>query len=179
MKVVATNLGTRKQVDWKGTLLDTGIFKKPVSSITLGIKDVEKDAVIDRRYHGGINKAVYAYNVDYYDYWKSFYPDLDWDYGMFGENLSVEGLDESTIYVGNVYKVGNAIIEVTQPREPCVKLGMRFNDAKMIKKFWKANKTGIYFRVLQPGEVKAGDVFVLQEEQKENKTIVEVYESLK
>lgn len=179
MKVIATNLGERRQVDWKGTILDTGIFKKPVDSIVLGKEDVEKDAVIDRRYHGGIDNAVYAYSVDYYPYWKDLYPNLDWDFGMFGENLSIEGMDEACIYVGSSYKVGDAIIEVTKPREPCVKLGMRFNDAKMIKIFWQNHKTGMYFKVLQTGKVQAGDELILIDEKKENNTIAEVYESLK
>ncbi|MEI6865232.1 MOSC domain-containing protein [Flavicella sp.] len=179
MKVIATNLGERKQVNWKGTILDTGIFKKPVDFIVLGKEDVEKDAVIGRRYHGGPENALYTYSTDYYPYWKELYPNLDWCFEMFGENLSIEGMDETSIHVGSSYKVGEEIIEVTKPREPCVKLGMRFNNAKMIKKFWQNHKTGMYFKVLQIGKVKAGDELILIEEKKENKTIAQVYESLK
>lgn len=179
MKIVATNIGEKRVVNWKGSVLETGIFKFPVEAIFLGDEDVEKDAVIDRRYHGGIENAVYAYNTDHYEYWQKMFPDLEWNYGMFGENLSIEGLDESKIHIGSSYKVGDAIIEVTKPREPCVKLGMRFNDATMIKKFWKTNRSGMYFKVLQNGKVTAGDLVEIIEEKKENKTIAEAYEALK
>jgi MOSC domain-containing protein YiiM len=179
MKVVATNIGERKKVDWKGTILDTGIFKKPVSAIVLGHEDVVDDQVIDRKHHGGTNRALYVYSADHYPFWKVRFPNLDWDYGMFGENLSVEGLDEAQIRVGSRYQVGEAIIEATEPRDPCVKLGMRFNDAKIIKQFWKESKSGVYFKVLQTGSVKAGDVLTLLEEKKDNKTISEVYEARK
>lgn len=175
MKVISTNIGVRKKVDWKGTLLETGIFKQPVASIYLDKEDVQKDAVIDRRYHGGIDKAVYAYSVDHYPYWKELYPALEWDFGMFGENLSVEGLEESKLHIGDSFKVGAAIIEVTGPREPCVKLGMRFKDVKVIKQFWKQTKSGVYFKVRQAGEVKAGDVLEPLQSKKENKTIAEEY----
>lgn len=179
MKVIATNIGERKTVQWKGKTYETGIYKYPVASITLGPTDVENDAVIDRRYHGGIDNAVYAYNADHYSYWKELYPNLAWDYGMFGENLTIEGLDETTLNVGSVFKVGEAIIEVTKPREPCVKLGMRFQDAKVIKQFWEQNMSGVYFKVLTNGKVKAGDVLELVEEKTANMTIAQVYESLK
>lgn len=175
MKVVSTNIGVRKNIDWKGTSIETGIFKHPVASVFLEKEDVKGDSVIDRRYHGGVNKAVYAYSVDHYPLWKNLYPDLDWGFGMFGENLTVEGLEETNIHIGNSYKVGNAIIEVTEPREPCVKLGVRFNNTKIIKQFWNETKSGVYFKVLQPGEIKAGDVFQLLKSKKENKTIAEEY----
>jgi MOSC domain-containing protein YiiM len=179
MRVVATNIGERKKVDWKGTILDTGIFKKPVSAIVLGHEDVVDDQVIDRKHHGGTNRALYVYSADHYPFWKMRFPNLDWDFGMFGENLSVEGLDEAQIHVGSRYRVGEAIIEATEPRDPCVKLGMRFNDAKIIKQFWKESKSGVYFKVLQTGSVKPGDVLMLLEEKKDNKTIAEVYEARK
>jgi len=179
MKVVATNIGVRKKVDWKGKTFETGIFKSPVPSIFLGKEDVDNDAVIDRESHGGISKAVYAYSVDHYPFWKNKFPNLNWDYGMFGENLSIEGLEETQIHIGNIYKIGEAIIEATEPREPCVKLGMRFKDAKIIKQFWKETKSGIYFKVIQPGKVMPGDILTIVEEKKENETVEEVYTSKK
>lgn len=175
MKIISTNLGTRKTVDWKGTILETGIFKYPVASIYLEKVAVKNDAIVDRECHGGVNKAVYAYSVDHYAFWKNLYPNLDWDFGMFGENLSVEGLDETKIHIGDSFKIGDAIVEVTEPREPCVKLGMRFKDAKIVKKFWKESKSGVYFKIIQPGTVTKGAVFEQLQSKKENKTIAEEY----
>jgi len=177
MKVIATNLGSRKKVNWKGRLIETGIFKSPVSSILLDREMVEKDQVIDRSCHAGTNKAVYVYSTDHYPYWKERFPDLQWNYGMFGENLSIEGLDEKNIHIGNRYRVGGAIIEATESRDPCVKLGMRFEDAKIIKQFWNTTKCGVYFKVIQPGEVKSGDFLILLEEKSTNPSIAEVYKS--
>lgn len=179
MKVLATNLGKRKTVEWKGKTLETGIFKSPVSSIFLGYEDPDNDAVVDRRYHGGVNKAVYVYGVNHYSYWKERFPDLEWDYGMFGENLSIENLDETKLYIGATYKVGEAIIEVSEPREPCVKLGMRFNNAGMVKQFWNTNKCGAYFKVLKPGNVRAGDQLELLEDKPSAVTIAEDYQARK
>ena len=94
MKVVSVNIGERKGVKYRGKTVQTGVFKKPVTHpIILGKFDVEGDAVIDRRYHGGEFKACYLYSADHYEFWKNKYPDLEWEYGMFGENITVEGLN--------------------------------------------------------------------------------------
>ena len=95
MKVVATNIGEKRTVLWRNEHIETGIFKAPVAQgIVLEREDVKKDAVVDRKYHGGIDKACYAYSADFYDYWKGKFPDLKWSYGMFGENLTIHGLNE-------------------------------------------------------------------------------------
>lgn len=163
-RIVSTNRGTLKEVEWKGTLMTTGIFKYPVPALTLGFEDPLGDAVVDRRYHGGRDKAVYAYSLDHYEYWKQRYPDLDWNYGMFGENLTVDGLDEHRLRIGSRYKVGTTILEVSGPRQPCVKLGMRFNDSNMVKAFWNTSMCGAYFKVIQRGVIKPNDTFKMLEE---------------
>lgn len=157
MRVVSTNISTPREVVWKGKNITTGIFKQPVAEITLGYTDVEGDAVIERKYHGGINKACYLYSADHYSYWKNVYPNLEWNFGMFGENMTIKGLDEKLIKIGSQYKVGEAIIEITVPREPCYKLGIRFNDQEIIKKFITIPFCGTYVKVLQEGIVKNGD----------------------
>jgi len=180
MKVVSVNLGEKKSINYKGKIIETGIFKYPVQNpIFLGEEDVEKDAVIDRESHGGINKAVYAYSENYYEYWKKFYPDLDWQYGMFGENLTISNLDETIIQVGNQYKLGETIIEVTGPREPCMKLGLRFGTQKILKQFWNSTKSGIYFKVVKTGKVFASDELLLIKKAENSPTIAEVYETKK
>lgn len=176
MKIVATNLGERKEIDWKGKIITTGIFKFPVTSpIFLGEELVKDDVICNREHHGGIDQAVYAYGEQHYAYWKTFYPDLDWQHGMFGENLTLDHLDEATTHVGDTYKVGEVLLEVTKPRQPCMKLGVRFNNMKIVKQFWQQDFPGVYFKVLQTGHVQTGDVFELVKKCAENPTIAEVY----
>ena len=176
MKVVSVNIGNKKTVNYKGRVIVTGIYKFSVSHpIFLGIEDVENDNVIDRRYHGGIDQAVYAYSEGHYEYWKELYPDLDWQYGMFGENLTITNLEETKIHVGDIYKLGEALLEVTKPREPCMKLGLRFGTQKVLKQFWNSTKSGIYFKVLQTGNVTVNDELILVEKSESSLTIAEVY----
>jgi len=176
MKIISVNIGKSKTLMWKHKTVTTGIFKQAISEpIFLGIEDVKGDNVIDRKYHGGINKAVYAYGFNHYNHWQKLYPKLKFELGMFGENLTVDILEEANIHIGDVFKVGGAIIEVSQPRNPCYKLGIRFNDAKVVKQFWNSTKCGVYFKVLQKGKVKVGDEFIRQIYKPKNPTILEIY----
>ncbi len=176
MKIISTNIGKKRTLNYKGKIFSTGIYKHPTEQpIFLDIEDVQDDDVVDRKHHGGIDKAVYTYSLQHYKYWKKQYPNLDWNFGMFGENLTIDGLDETKIYVGDTFKVGNAIIEVTKPRQPCYKLGIRFNDNQMVKKFWNTTMCGVYFKVLQIGRVKKGDSFKSLKICDNNPTIAEIY----
>ncbi len=180
MKVISVNLGERKVLNYKGKIVETGIFKYPVNEpIFLGMEDVENDAIIDRKHHGGIEKAVYGYSENHYVYWKELYPDLEWNYGMLGENLTISNLEETEIFVGNTYKLGEVLLEVTKPREPCYKLGIRFGTQEIVKQFWNSTKCGVYFKVLQTGNVKVGDELILVNKSENSPTIAEVYESKK
>jgi len=180
MKLLSTNIGERKTVTWKRKTVVTGMYKQPTSTpIFLGEEDVVDDAVIDRKYHGGIDQAVYAYSFKHYDYFKNLYPDLDFDFGMFGENLTFDDLNEEEITVGSTYKIGECILEVTKPRQPCFKLGIRFGTAKIVRQFWNTSFSGIYFKVLKTGFVKVGDELELIKKQKNTLTIAEVYETKK
>ncbi len=177
MKVISTNLGKPRTFIWNGKEEQTGIFKKPVKqAIFLTAQDVTNDTVIDRIHHAGINKACYLFGSQNYPYWQNLYPELEWDWGMFGENLTVEGLDESEIRVGNIYKLGTALVQVSQPREPCYKLGVRFNDKRVIRQFIEHNKPGTYVRILEEGEVKIDDALILQEQSKNSLTTQQFYE---
>lgn len=180
MKLLSVNIGEKRTVEWNNRIYETGIYKYPVDkAIFLGKEDVAGDDVIDRRYHGGFKKAVYAYGKNHYAYWKDLYPDIEFHHGIFGENLTVDNLVEENIFVGDVYKLGEAIIEVTKPREPCVKLGIRFNDSKMVKQFWNTSKSGVYFKILQTGHVTRGDKFILVKKAENTPSIAEVYETKK
>lgn len=180
MKVVATNIGNREIHQFNNKTAETGIFKYPTNNpIFLDKETVKNDAVIDRKYHGGIDQAVYAYNANHYKYWQQLYPHLKFDFGMFGENLTIENLDETTICVGDVYQIGNCLIEVTKPREPCFKLMFRFLDTAIVSQFWNTTFSGVYFKVLQTGTVSTNDVLHLVEKSINKPTIAAVYENLR
>lgn len=176
MKIISTNIATPKIINWRGKEVKTGIYKIPQEeSVFLGNEDVDNDYVIDRRYHGGFDKACYIFSEKHYTYWKEKYPKLEWDWGMFGENLTVSELDESEIFVGDVFEIGEAIVQATQPRQPCFKLGVRFGTQKMIKQFIESGHSGVYVRVLRNGMVKTGDSFK-RIEQTKNLSIREIFE---
>jgi len=180
MKVISVNIGNKKIVRWKNKIYETGIYKFPVDlAIFLGKEDVKNDSVVDRKYHGGIDKAVYAYGENHYAFWQKLYPDLKFNYGMFGENLTVTNLLEEEINIGDIYQLGGAKIMVSKVREPCVKLGIRFQDVKIIKQFWNTTKCGVYFKVLEMGEVNKNDVFIPLEKAINTPSVAEVYLSKK
>ncbi len=177
MKVSSVNIGKSKTVSWRGKPVKTGIFKYPVNRfIELGVTDVVGDDVIDRKYHGGTYKACYIYSADHYPEWKTKYPELDWDYGMFGENITVEGLNEANVQIGDIYQIGEAKVQVTQPREPCFKLGIRFNSQKVVKDFINLPYPGIYVKVIEEGRVTAGDGFQLFERLHNSVGLLEIWD---
>ncbi len=175
MKIVATNIGERKEIIYKNKKVITGIYKYPVNkSIFLDAEEVKGDEISDRINHGGTNQAVYAYSLKHYDYWKPLYPNLDWSFGMFGENLTIDDIEETKIHVGDIFKVGEAILEATLQRSPCYKLGVRFNNMKIVKQFWNTTLCGVYFKVIQTGFVKKGDVFEQIKSYPKNPTIADL-----
>lgn len=176
MQIISTNIAKPTTIEWHGQQLETGIYKYAIElPIYLGKEDVENDHVIDRRYHGGVDKACYLYSADHYPFWKPKFPDLDWQWGMFGENLTVQGLNESEIYIGNIYQIGEAVVQVSQPRQPCFKLGIRFGNQKVVDEFWNLPFPGIYVRVLQSGHVQKGDEFVLLEQNSDSLSVSQVF----
>ena len=176
MKIVSTNIGEKKVIDWKGKTVTTGIFKDPVTMpIFLDTKEVAGDEISDRKHHGGILQAIYGYSLKHYQYFKPLYPNLEWQSGMFGENLTIDDLDETKLHQGDTFQVGAAILEVTVQRNPCYKLGVRFNDMKIVKQFWNTTMCGVYFKVVQTGFVKVGDVFTQLKSCPENPTIADLY----
>ncbi|CAM4186794.1 MOSC domain-containing protein [Zobellia roscoffensis] len=179
MKVISTNIGSPTTITWNGKDEQTGIFKYPVDEpIRLGKVDVAKDTVIDRVHHAGVDKACYLFSENHYDYWKNLYPNLDWNWGMFGENLTISGLDESKVRIGDKYKLGTALVQVSQPREPCYKLGIRFEDQSILKQYIDYGFPGTYVRILEEGKVKKGDELVLIEQSKNALTVKDFYHLL-
>ncbi len=176
MKIISTNIGHKTVIELKNRTVETGIFKKPVAeAIFLDIENVRGDTISDRTNHGGVDQAVYAYSERHYAYWNNRYDFVQGNYGLFGENLTMDELEETEIKVGSQYRCGEVILEVTKPRQPCYKLGLVFDTPSIIKDFWESTKSGVYFKVLQTGFVKTGDAFELIKEATNSPTIAEVY----
>ncbi len=165
-KVISVNVGVPREVEWKGELVSTAIFKEPIEGrIELKQLNLAGDRQADLSVHGGPDKAVYVYPVEYYDFWKKELPEVKFHGGMFGENLTVSGFLDDTIHIGDCLSIGTTRLIVTQPRFPCYKLSVRFNDAGMTKHFLKGGYFGFYLRVLQEGTIGAGDeISVLSQE---------------
>lgn len=179
MQVVSTNIGNKVTFDWNGKKIETGIFKIPVkSSIYLGKSDVKGDVVIDRENHGNSDKACYFYGANHYSFWKDRYPDLIFEYGMFGENITLDYLDETIIRIGDIYQVGSATIQISEPRIPCFKLGYRFNNQSVIKEFINSSFSGFYVRIIKEGEVTCGDEFKLIKQNENDFSIEDAFSLL-
>jgi MOSC domain-containing protein YiiM len=162
MKILSLQVGVPRTVEVHGGQIITGIFKEPVAGrIPLRRLNLDGDRQADLTVHGGPYKAVYVYPHEHYAYWKSALPNRELPLGVFGENFTTEGILESDAHVGDTFKVGTAEVTVTQPRQPCYKLNVRFNDDHMVKRFLTSGRSGFYLSVTKPGEVAAGDEITL------------------
>ena len=158
MKLLSVNVSPPTEVAHGGKTVTTGIFKRPVEGrVMLRTLNLDGDRQADLVGHGGIYKAVYAYSVENYEYWERELGRTDLAFGQFGENFTVEGMPEDEIHVGDVFRVGGALVEVTQPRVPCYKLGIKMGVRGFEKTFLASCRVGFYLRVLEEGEVGAGD----------------------
>ena len=158
MQVISVNVGQPREVFWKGQTVTTGIFKEPVAGrIAVRRLNLDGDRQADLTVHGGPEKAIYAYPAEYYAFWREQFPEMDLPWGMFGENLTITGLLDDTVHIGDRFQVGSAHLMVTQPRLPCYKLGLKFGRDDILKRFLQSRLTGFYFSVLKEGEVAAND----------------------
>jgi MOSC domain-containing protein YiiM len=161
-RVVAVNVGEPRDVDWHGRVVRTAIWKAPVPGpVALRGVNLVGDAQADRRVHGGVDKAVYAYAVEDYAWWAEELGQ-DLEPGTFGENLTITGIALGSAVVGERWRVGTAVLEVAQPRLPCFKLGIRMGDASFVDRFDRARRTGTYLRIVTEGVVEAGDPIEVQ-----------------
>ncbi len=158
MRIVSVNVGLPREVVWKGRVVATGIFKQPVADrVMMRTLNLDGDRQADLTVHGGPSKAVYVYPAEHYAYWREELPGVDLPWGMFGENLTIEGLRESEVSIGDRFRIGQAEVVATEPRMPCYKLGLKFQRDDIIKRFLTSRRTGFYFAVLKEGDVGAGD----------------------
>lgn len=158
MLLVSVNVGLPRDVESRGKVVRTSIFKAPVAGrVRVTSLNVEGDRQSDLTVHGGIDKAVYAYPSEHYGYWRDQLPGMELPWGAFGENLTTEGLLEDQVHVGDRFAAGSAEFIVTQPRMPCYKINVRFGRSGMARQFLRSGRTGFYLAVLREGEIGAGD----------------------
>lgn len=158
MKLISVNTGLPREVTWHGRRVTTGIYKLPVQGrVALRRLNLDGDRQADLSVHGGEYKAVYCYPLNHYEYWREELPGRELPIGIFGENFTLDRFQEESIQLGDRFSVGSAEVMVTQPRLPCYKLGIRFGDDEMVKRFFESGRTGFYVAVLREGEVGVGD----------------------
>jgi len=160
-RLLSLNVGLPRDVAWNGKTVRTAVCKSPVEGRRMVRKlNIEGDAQADLAGHGGEQRAVFVYQIDSYRYWERFLGRSDFSFGQFGENFTVEGLADDAVCIGDRYRVGDALLEVTQPRVTCYRVGIRMNEPRMPALLVAHRRPGFYFRVLQEGEVGAGDEMV-------------------
>jgi MOSC domain-containing protein YiiM len=175
MSIISVNVGQPREVLWHGKPVLTSIFKYPVEGpLRLDLEDFVGDRQADLTVHGGPDKAAYVYPAAYYDAWRRELPDVELPWGAFGENLTMAGVVDTAVYIGDRYRIGSAEVVVTQPRLPCYKLGVRFGRDTFVKQFLQSGRTGFYFRVLRPGEIAAGDAVTLLARESHGVTVTDI-----
>lgn len=175
MKLLSINVGLPREVEWRGKLVRTSIFKAPVSGrVRVTRLNVEGDQQSDLSVHGGADKAVYAYPSEHYAFWRRELPGTDLPWGAFGENVTTEGLLEDKVHIGDRFRAGSAEFIVSQPRMPCFKLGIRFSRPDLVKRFLRSGRAGFYLAVVQEGDIGAGDSLDLVAEDNGRITVADV-----
>ncbi|GFO73927.1 hypothetical protein BPLS_P0273 [Bathymodiolus platifrons methanotrophic gill symbiont] len=158
MLLLSINTSRPIDVDYQGKTISTGIFKKPIDApVFVTQANLKDDLQADLKNHGGEHKAVYAFSSDHYPYWRNTLQNPELKPGSFGENLTISGFDESTLHIGDQLSIGQCILEITQPRVPCFKLGIAVGNKNMPRLFIENFATGIYLRVLQEGVIETGN----------------------
>jgi MOSC domain-containing protein YiiM len=176
MKLISVNTGRPRDVDVNGRIVRTSIWKSPrAGRLRVSTLNIEGDEQSDLTVHGGTYKAVYCYPCEHYEYWRRELPDAELPWGAFGENLTTEGLLETEIRIGDRLEIGSAQFLVTQPRQPCFKLGIRFGRHDMVRRFLASGRSGFYVRVVLEGDIASGDEIRLAERATGSITVSEIF----
>src|SRR5438445_6877422 len=174
-RLLSVNVGLPRNIQWKGRTVHTGIWKDPVRGrCQVRRLNLDGDAQGDLAGHGGEQRAVYVYQIDSYRHWQEVLKRTDFVHGQFGENFTVDELPDDAVAIGDRYRIGSAIFEVTQPRVTCYRLGIRMNEPRMPALLTSSGRPGFYFRVLHEGEVGPGDEIVKVGEAKERMSVAEI-----
>ena len=174
-RLLSVNVGLPRDIAWRGRMVHTAVWKEPVEGRRMVRRlNIDGDGQGDLGGHGGEQRAVFVYQIESYRYWKDRLGRRDLTYGQFGENFTIEEMSDDEVCIGDRYSIGHAVFEVTQPRVTCYRVGIRMNEPQMAALLTSSGKPGFYFRVLQEGEVEAGDEIVKVAEGPERMTIAEV-----
>jgi len=174
-KLISVNVGLPREIPWRGRMVRTAIIKRPVDGpVFAGRLNLAGDGQADLVSHGGEHRAVMVYQMDSYRYWSDFLGRSDFEPGQFGENFTVEGLPDDEVCIGDRYRIGGAVFEVTQPRVTCYRLGIRMNHAPMPALVVAHRRPGFYLRVLSEGAVGAGDAIEKVADGPERMTVAEI-----
>ncbi|MBB1444206.1 MOSC domain-containing protein [Pseudoalteromonas sp. SG43-3] len=178
MKIISTNISKIKTLIHNGKEVKTGIFKTPTNEpVVIEKLNIIGDEQADLVNHGGVDKAVYAFSHNHYDYWKQTLENDDLAVGAFGENLTISDLDEANIHIGDHIRIGTALLEVSQPRVPCFKLAIALNNKNSLKLFTQHYCTGVYFRVLEQGVAKTGDSVVIEKKASHDISVKKLFQA--
>src|SRR3954469_17722018 len=173
--LISVNVGLPQEITWRGQTVFTGIWKEPVEGPrTVRRLNVDGDGQGDLQGHGGEQRAVYVYQLDSYRYWQDQMRRDDFSFGQFGENFTIEGLSDDEVCIGDQYRIGSALFEVSQPRVTCYRVGIRMDEPQMAAPLTSSGRPGFYLRVLEEGEVGAGDPIVPIARGPERMTVAEV-----
>lgn len=157
-KILSINLAQSRVVEYLEKAIETGIYKQPVEGPVLtGICGLQGDIQVDTKNHGGPDKALYVYTHENYRHWETDRLDSSYPYGQFGENLTVTGMPDEQVHIGDIWRIGSIVTQVTQPRVPCFKLGIKMGDSSFVKTFLTSGRVGFYLRVLEVGYLQVGD----------------------
>jgi ferredoxin-NADP reductase/MOSC domain-containing protein YiiM len=174
-RLLSVNVGLPRDIDWKGRIVHTGIWKNPVRGrCRVGRLNLDGDGQGDLDGHGGEQRAIFVYQIESYHYWQEQLKRADFVHGQFGENFTIDGLSDDTVCIGDIYQIGSALFEITQPRVTCYRVGIRMNEPRMPALLTSSGRPGFYFRVLREGEVGAGDEIVKVGEANERMTVAEI-----
>ena len=175
MKLLSINISEPKKITFNGRELITSIYKMPVNKeVEVGQLGIEGDRQADLQVHGGYDKAVYAYSHTHYSHWSDIMKKSYEEFGLVGENLTIDDFDENEVFVGDEYKIGTTLLQVSQPRIPCYKIGIKMNSREFPKLFSQSGLLGSYMRVIEAGRMNIGDSVDLSKRDNESMSIFEI-----
>ncbi|WP_024607626.1 MOSC domain-containing protein [Pseudoalteromonas sp. TAB23] len=178
MKIISTNISKIKTLIHNGKEVKTGIFKTPTNEpVVIEKLNIIGDEQADLVNHGGVDKAVYAFSHNHYEYWQKTLENENLSSGIFGENFTISDLNEANIHIGDHIRIGTALLEVSQPRVPCFKLAIALNNKNSLKLFTQHYCTGVYFRVLEQGVAKTGDSVVIEKKASHDISVKKLFQA--
>src|SRR6187402_3608091 len=174
-RLLSVNVGLPRDIEWRGQIVHTGIWKSAIPGRCRARRlNLDGDGQGDLAGHGGEHRAVFVYQIESYRFWQEQLRRADFSYGQFGENFTIEGLSDDVVCIGDRFQIGSAVFEVTQPRVTCYRVGIRLSESRMPALLTSSGRPGFYFRVLQEGDVGAGDEIVQVGSAADRMTVAEI-----